>query len=66
MKNRTKTTRVAAVQAESVVLNRERTVAKACNLITEASENGAELIVFPELYVPNYINAAAWGRGLAQ
>ena len=66
MENTLRTTRVAAVQAESVVLNSELTVEKACSLISEASKNGAELIVFPELYIPNYVNAAAWGRGLAQ
>ena len=61
-----KTARVAAVQAESVVLDRESTVEKASGLIAEAAKKGAKLIVFPELFIPNYVNASVWGGGLAQ
>ncbi|HLZ26557.1 MAG TPA: carbon-nitrogen hydrolase family protein [Chloroflexota bacterium] len=46
--------RVAAVQAEPVFLNREATVNKALALIEAAAVNGAELIVFPEAFVPAY------------
>ena len=56
-----KTVRVAAVQAESVVLDRESTVEKASGLIAEAAGKGAKLIVFPELFIPNYVNASVWG-----
>jgi len=56
--------RAAAVQAEPVVLDREATVAKACRLISEAAENGANLIVFPELFIPTYVHGAVWGVGL--
>jgi nitrilase len=59
------TIKAAAVQAEPVVLDREATVEKACQLILETAANGAQLIIFPELFVPTYINAAVWGRGLA-
>ena len=46
--------RAAAVQAAPVFLNREATIEKACDLIKEASDNGAELIAFPEVYIPAY------------
>ncbi len=46
--------KVAAAQATPVFLNREATVAKACNLIAEAGRNDARLIVFPESFIPAY------------
>ena len=58
------TVRAAAVQAEPVVLNRDATVEKACSLISEAATNGANLIVFPELFIPTYVHAAIWGTGI--
>ena len=57
------TVRAAAVQAEPVVLNRDATVEKACSLISEAATNGANLIVFPELFIPTYVHAEIWGKG---
>jgi nitrilase len=46
--------RVAAVQAEPVVLNREATLHKACSLIEEAGRNGAKIIAFPEGFIPGH------------
>lgn len=46
--------RVAAVQASSVFLDREATIEKCCQLIKEAGSKGAELIVFPETFIPAY------------
>jgi nitrilase len=46
--------RVAAVQAAPVFLDREATVAKAAELIGAAAANGAQLVVFPESFVPCY------------
>jgi nitrilase len=46
--------RVAAVQAEPAFLDRDATVNKALELIEAAAVNGAELIVFPEAFVPGY------------
>jgi len=46
--------RLGAVQAAPVWLDLEKTVEKACGLIREAGENGAQFIGFPENYLPGY------------
>jgi len=46
--------RVAAVQATPAFLDREGTIAIVVDRIVEAAAGGADLIVFPEVFVPGY------------
>ena len=44
--------RVAAVQAAPVLMDREATLARVADLTRSAAAGGAELVVFPEAFVP--------------
>src|SRR4051795_3021892 len=46
--------KVACVQVEPVVLDCERTLDRLEEVAAEAARNGAELVVFPETFVPVY------------
>ena len=46
--------KIAAAQYAPVFLNKEKTVEKACNIISEAGNAGAKLIVFPEAFISGY------------
>jgi nitrilase len=51
MSNRFK---VAAVQATPAFLDREASIDKAISLMREAARQGAQLVVFPEAFIPAY------------
>jgi nitrilase len=55
---------VACVQAEPVVLDRDGTLARLEELAAEAAGNGAELVVFPETFVPVY-PSSRWAKAFA-
>jgi aliphatic nitrilase len=46
--------KAATVQTSPIFLNAEKTIDKAITFIKEASENGAKLIAFPEVFVSGY------------
>ena len=46
--------KVAAVQAAPVFLDRDATLDKVLSLVSEASGNGADLIAFPEVFIAGY------------
>ena len=48
------TVRVAVTQAEPAWLNLQDGVTKTCRLIAEAAQNGAQLVAFPECWIPGY------------
>ena len=54
MKDLKNTCRVAVVQASPVMFDKAACVEKAVRLTAEAAAGGAELVVFPELFVPGY------------
>src|SRR3712207_1381083 len=56
--------RVAAVQATPVILDAAATTEKAARLIGEAAEQGAQLVVLPETFLPLY-PSNAWAAGAA-
>ena len=55
---------VACVQAEPAILDRERTLDKLERLAAEAAGKGAELVVFPETFVPVY-PSSRWAKAFA-
>ena len=57
--------KVACVQAEPVILDREATLDRLEQLAGEAAGNGAELVVFPETFVPVY-PSSRWAKALAE
>jgi nitrilase len=58
------TVRVACIQAEPVVFERAGTIEKLDALTREAAAAGAELVLFPEAFVPVY-PSNRWARELA-
>ncbi len=53
--------RVAVVQAAPCLFDREATVEKACRLIRAAAGSGAQVILFPEAFIPAYPRGFSFG-----
>jgi len=56
-----KTVNVAVVQAAPILFDRKKSIAKAVKLIGDASKNGAQLILFPEAFIPAYPRGLTFG-----
>lgn len=61
MKELKDTCKIAVVQAEPVMFDKAACVQKTVDLIKEAAGKGAELIVFPELFIPGYPYGMTFG-----
>ncbi len=55
-----KEVRVATAQAAPVFMDKEKTIEKVSGLMAEAAKGGAQLVVFPETFIPTY---PAWYTG---
>src|SRR3972149_6289976 len=53
--------RAAVVQAGAVAFDSQRSLEKACRLISEAARQGAKLIVFPEAFISAYPKGLDFG-----
>ena len=53
--------KVAVVQATPVLFDRQATVDKACRLIRETAAQDAQLILFPEAFIPAYPRGLSFG-----
>ncbi len=61
MTSRFSSVKVAAIQAAPVLFNREASVEKACQLIQEAAGQGAQILLFPEAFIPAYPRGLSFG-----
>lgn len=61
MPNTKQNVKVAVIQASSIIMDREATTKKAVDLIYKAGEKGAEIVVFPEAFIPAYPRGLSFG-----
>jgi nitrilase len=61
MNRKLSSVKVAVVQAAPVLFDREATVEKACRLIREAAAQKAQLVLFPEAFIPAYPRGLSFG-----
>jgi len=57
-------TKVAVVQAASVLFDRQATIDKAHQLICEAGNNDAKLVLLPEAFIPAYPRGLSFGMAV--
>ena len=61
MKDVKKICKIAVIQAAPVMFDKDACTQKAVDLIQEASRRGAQLMVFPELFIPGYPYGMTFG-----
>lgn len=61
MQENLKKVTVAVIQASPIQFDLQRTYEKACTLIYEAGKKGAQIVVFPESYIPCYPRNMSFG-----
>ncbi|MBP3605424.1 MAG: carbon-nitrogen hydrolase family protein [Clostridia bacterium] len=61
MKDLKKQCSIAVVQATPVMFDKDKCLEKVLKFIEECAKNGAELIVFPELFIPGYPLGMTYG-----
>ena len=61
MNNQFPQIKVAVVQAAPVLFNREATLEKTCQLTADAATQGAQLVLFPEAFIPAYPRGLDFG-----
>ncbi len=61
MKELKNTCNIAIVQASPIMFDKELCTQKVLKYIDECAKNGAELIVFPELFIPGYPYGMTYG-----
>lgn len=59
------TVKVACVQVEPVIFDRDATIEKIGAVAAEAAAEGAQLVVFPETFIPVY-PSSRWARYMAE
>lgn len=61
MKDLKNTCKIAVIQATPIMFDKEKCLQKALELITKCAAEKAELIVFPELFIPGYPYGMTYG-----
>jgi len=61
MKDKLSSVKVAVVQAAPVLFNREATLEKCKQLIGQAADKDAQLVLFPEAFIPAYPRGLSFG-----
>jgi nitrilase len=61
MANTNQSVRVAVIQAAPVLMDLNATIGKSVKLIREAGKKGANIVVFPEAFIPAYPRGLSFG-----
>lgn len=61
MTNTNQSVRVAVIQAAPILMDLHATLEKSVRLIREAGERGANIVVFPEAFIPAYPRGLSFG-----